>query len=433
MSIRHAMTALGVLLLSSAGPWGPWVGTVTARAGAGDANWPQFRGPRGDGTTTSEKLPLTWSESENIVWKTPIEGRGWSSPVLWGKQVWMTTATPDGKVMSAICVDADSGRIIHNIKLFENAKLGPINPVNSYASPTPCIEAGRVYMHFGTYGTVCLDTATGKTLWERRDLHCDHGVGPGSSPVLDGGRLYLLFDGMDVQFVVALDAATGKTVWKTPRNVKFPNDNGDVHKAFSTPLLIDTPTGRQLIAAGAEFAMAYDPLSGRELWRVQYPGGYSTASRPVMVGGLVLVNSGFERPRVLAVRPDGRGDVTATHVAWSLDRGVANKPSPAVVDGQVYFLHDSGTLACRDGKTGQAVWQDRLDGNFSASPIAGAGRIYFFDDRGQTTVIAPGSSEMKVLATNKLDAGCMASPAVSGNALFMRTKTHLYRIESRGS
>jgi outer membrane protein assembly factor BamB len=179
--------------------------------------------------------------------------------------------------------------------------------------------------------------------------------------------------------------------------------------------------------------MAYDPLSGRELWRVQYPGGYSTASRPVMVGGLVLVNSGFERPKVMAVRPDGKGDVTATHVAWSLDRGVANKPSPAVVDGLVYFLHDSGTLACRDGKTGQAVWQDRLAGSFSASPIAGAGRIYFFDDRGQTTVIAPGSSEMKVLATNKLDAGCMASPAVSGNAMFVRTKTHLYRIEARGS
>jgi outer membrane protein assembly factor BamB len=288
-------------------------------------------------------------------------------------------------------------------------------------------------MHFGTYGTACLDTATGKALWERRDLHCDHGVGPGSSPVLDGGRLYLLFDGMDVQFVIALDAATGKTAWKTPRNVKFPDDNGDIHKAFSTPLLIDTPAGRQLVACGAEFAMAYDPLSGRELWRVRYPGGYSTASRPVMVGGLVLVNSGFERPKVMAVRPDGKGDVTATHVAWSLDRGVANKPSPAVVDGLVYFLHDSGTLACRDGKTGQAVWQDRLDGSFSASPIAGAGRIYFFDDRGQTTVIAPGGSEMKVLATNKLDAGCMASPAVSGNALFMRTKTHLYRIEARGS
>jgi len=274
MSIRHAMTALGVLLLSSAGPWGLWVGTVTARAGQSDANWPQFRGPRGDGTTTSEKLPLTWSESENIVWKTPIEGRGWSSPVLWGKRVWMTTATPDGKVMSAVSIDADSGRIVHNIKLFENAKCSPINPVNSYASPTPCIEAGRVYVHFGTYGTACLDTATGKTLWERRDLHCDHGVGPGSSPVLDGGRLYLLFDGMDVQFVVALDAATGKTVWKTPRNVKFPNDNGDIHKAFSTPLLIDTPAGRQLVAAGAEFAMAYDPLSGRELWRVKYPGGF---------------------------------------------------------------------------------------------------------------------------------------------------------------
>ncbi len=423
MSIRHFVTALGVLLAA-------WM--ATTQAGQAEANWPQFRGPRGDGTTTSEKLPLTWSESENVVWKTPIDGRGWSSPVVWGKQVWMTTATPDGKVMFAICTGADSGRIVHNIKLFENAKPAPVNALNSYASPTPCVEAGRVYVHFGTYGTACLDTATGKTLWLRSDLHCDHGVGPGSSPVLDGGMLYLIFDGMDVQFVIALDAATGKTLWKTPRNVKFPDDNGDIHKAFSTPLLIDTPTGRQLVAAGAEFTMAYDPISGRELWRVHYPGGFSTASRPIMVAGLVLVNSGFSRPRVLAVRTDGRGDVTKTHVPWTLDRGAANKPSPAVVDGLVYFLHDSGTVTCCDGKTGQAVWRDRLSGSFSASPIIAAGRIYFFDDRGQTTVIAPGGSEMKVLATSKLDAGCMASPAISGNAMFLRTKTHLYRIEARG-
>ncbi len=419
--MSNAMKALAVLLAAAA----------TVQASEADANWPQFRGPRGDGTTTSTSLPLTWSETENVAWKTPIEHRGWSSPVIWGKQVWMTTATPDGKLMYAICVDADSGRIVHNVKLFENAKPQPRNALNSYASPTPCVEAGRVYVHFGTYGTACVDTATGKTLWQRRDLHCDHGQGPGSSGVLHDGRLYLIFDGMDVQFVIALDAATGKTVWKSPRNVKFPSRNTDLHKAYSTPLLIDTPDGKQLVANGAAFSMAYDPASGREIWRVNYPGGYSTASRPVVVAGLVLVNSGFNRPTVLAVRLGGKGDVTKTHVAWSLDRGGANKPSPAVVAGLVYLLHDRGTVACHDGKTGENIWRGRLGGSFSASPIAAPGRIYFFDDRGKTTVIAPGGSEMKVLATNKLDAGCMASPAVSGNAMFVRTKTHLYRIEKR--
>ncbi len=422
--MSNAMRVLAVLLATAAS-------TATALAGEVDANWPQFRGPRGDGSTVAAALPLTWSETENITWKTPIAHRGWSSPVIWGKQVWMTTATPDGKVMYAVCVDAGTGRIVHNIQLFENAKPEFRNPLNSYASPTPCIQAGRVYVHFGTYGTACVDTATGKIIWQRRDLHCDHAQGPGSSGVLHDGKLYLIFDGMDVQFVIALDADTGKTVWKTPRNVKFTSSNTDRHKAFSTPLLIDTPAGKQLVANGAEWSMAYDPASGHEIWRANYPGGYSTASMPVVVAGQVLVNSGYDRPRVLAVRLGGKGDVTKTHVAWSLERGGANKPSPAVVDGMVYFLHDSGMVACHNGKTGEHIWRGRLGGRFSASPITAPGRIYCFDDRGKCKVVAPGGSEMKVLATNALDAGCMASPAVSGKALFVRTKTHLYRIEKR--
>lgn len=421
--MSNATRVLALLLVTA------W--TATALAGEPEVNWAQFRGPRGDGSAVTDALALTWSETENVRWKTPIAYRGWSSPVIWGKQVWMTTATLDGKVMYAVCVDADSGRIVHNIKLFENAKPEHCNPLNSYASPTPCVEAGRVYVHFGTYGTACLDTTTGKEIWQRRDLHCDHAQGPGSSGVLHDGKLYLIFDGMDVQFVIALDAATGKTVWKTPRNVKFSSEDPDRHKAFSTPLLIDTPAGKQLVACGADFAMAYDPATGREIWRANYPGGYSTASGPVVVAGLVLVNSGYNRPRILAVRPDGKGDVTKTHVAWSLDRGGANKPSPAAVGGMVYLLHDRGTVACHDGKTGENLWRGRLGGSFSASPIIAPGRIYFFDDRGKCTVIAPGGSEMKVLATNTLDAGCMASPAVSGKALFVRTKTHLYRIEQR--
>lgn len=406
---------------------------LAAPAGAADENlnWPQFRGPNGDGTTGCDKLPLTWSEDKNVVWKTPIEGKAWSSPVVWGNQIWVTNAPADGKRMYAVCVDAASGKIIHNVKLWDVAKPEACNAVNSYASPTPCVAEGRVYVHFGTYGTACLDTASGEVLWTRRDLHCDHAQGPGSSPVLDGDRLYLIFDGMDVQFVIALDARTGKTVWRTPRNVKFRTDNTDRHKAYSTPLLIDTSAGKQLVANGAEYSIAYEPETGKEIWRANYPNGYSTASRPVTVAGLVLVNSGFPRPVVLAVRPGGKGDVTRTNVAWTLERGGANKPSPAVARGNVYFIHDRGMLTVCEGKTGKVLWKDRLGGSFSASPLVAPGRIYFFDDRGKATVIRPDAKQKKVLAVNQLDDGCMASPAVCGKALILRTKKHLYRIEQK--
>ena len=351
--------------------------------------------------------------------------------MVWGRQVWLTTATADGKRMSVLCVDRDSGRVVREKVLFENARPASRNPLNSYASPTPCIEAGRLYVNFGTYGTACLDTATGKTLWSRRDLKCDHGVGPGSSPLLSGGRLFLLFDGMDVQFVVALDKATGRTVWKTPRGVDFGSTDGDFRKAFSTPLLVRVAGRDQLVCAGAGAAIAYDPQTGKEIWRVRYPGGFSTAARPVAgPDGLVYVHSGFSRHHMLAVRTTGRGDVTETHVAWQLKRGGPAKPSSVYAGGLLYVLNDGGTLSCLDGRTGEKVWRERLGGSYSASPLAAPGRIYLFNTRGTTKVVRPGR-EFQLLATNKLDDGCMASAAVAGRSLYVRTKTHLYRIEKR--
>jgi len=399
-----------------------------AEVRAGES-WSQFRGPGGDGHSDSTGLPLTWSEKSNVAWKTAIPGRGWSSPVVWGKQVWLTTATTDGKEMSAICVDRETGRIVHNVRLFRNAKPGTLNSFNSYASPTPVIEAGRVYVHFGSYGTACLETATGGTVWVRRDLKCDHGVGPGASPVLTGGKLVLVLDGMDVQYVVALEAATGRTAWRTDRSVDFGNANGDVRKAFATPALLRVGGREQLVCPGAWAAIAYEPATGKEIWKVRYGRGYSTAPRPVLAAGLVLVHSGFSRHELHAVRPDGRGDVTDTHVAWRL-RGAPAKPSPLAVGELVYLTLDRGVLTCIDAKTGRRVYRHRLPGGCSASPIYADGRIYVFGEKGTTTVVQPGR-ELKQLAANQLDAGCMATPAVAGKAFYVRTKTHLYRIEKR--
>ena len=403
---------------------------AAARPAAGGENWPQFRGPTFDGQTDATGLALTWSEGKNVTWKTAIHDRGWSSPVIWGPHVWMTTATAKGKEMFAVCVDKRTGKILHDVKIFRVRSPEKINSLNSYASPTSAVEAGQLYVHFGTYGTACLDTATGKTRWARTDLHCDHSMGPGSSVLLLGELLILTLDGTDVQYLIALNKTTGKTVWKTNRSTDFGNIDGDHRKAYSTPSLLDVAGRRQLVTCGAAAAIAYDPATGKEIWKCRYKGGYSNVSRPMLAGGLVLVNSGFNKARLLAVRGGGRGDVTETHVAWQYTRAVPIKPSLAVAGGLIFMTSDTGALTCLEAKTGRMLWTERIRGRFSASPLIAGKRIYFFDDGGTTTVIEA-ARQYRKLAVNKLDAGCMASPAVAGNAIFLRTKTHLYRIEKK--
>jgi outer membrane protein assembly factor BamB len=405
--------------------------SLTVAAHAGDS-WPRFRGPHGDGHADATKLPLTWSEKENIVWKTPIHDKGWSSPVVWGDQVWLTTATEEGDEMFALCVDRATGKIIHDLKIFDVAKPDPLNnKSNSYASPTPVIEEGRVYVHFGSYGTACLDTRTGKSLWTRRDLKCNHWRGPASSPILYKDLLILTFDGYDVQYLAALDKTTGKTVWKTDRKFDYTaiKDNGDMKKAYSTPNVITVDGKPQLVSASALWSAAYDPLTGAELWRVQH-GGMNTAVTPLYGDGKVFVCTSDGGLQLVAVRPDGRGDVTDTHIAWSLNKNVPNRSSPILVEDHLYMANGQGILSCVDIKTGKPVWQERVNGAYWASPILAAGRLYLFNDSGTAYVGEVGRS-WKKLAENTLDDGCMASPAVAGAALFVRTKTHLYRIEEK--
>lgn len=392
-----------------------------------DDHWFQFRGPQGNGHSQATGLPVTWSETENVTWKTPIHGRGWSSPVIWGNQIWLQTATEDGKEMFAICAELTTGRILHDVKIFETPEPMYCHPLNSYASPTPVIEAGRVYVHFGSYGTACLDAETAAVVWSRRDLPCDHWRGPGSSPILYEDLLIVHYDGYDFQYVVAFDKATGKTVWKVDRNVNYGTTNGDVMKAYCTPIIIEVNGQKQLISPTSKAVLAYEPRTGKEIWRARY-NQFSSTARPLWDGERLYINTGFGKAEMYAIRPDGNGDVTGTHVAWIQKKGIPSMPSQLLIDGLLYMVHDEGVGTCLDAKTGQVVWQERVGGKHSASPIYADGRMYVFSQEGDTTVLAPGR-EYKVLAVNRLDDGFMASPAVAGKALILRTKSHLYRIE----
>ena len=406
------------------------------------ADWPEFRGPFGDGhvqaagETNVIGLPLSWSETENVQWKTEIPYRGWSTPVVLQGQVWLTSATVEGHDFFAICVDAATGQVRFNTKLFHCDNPEPLgNNVNAYATPSPVIEPGRVYIHFGSYGTACLDTQNATVVWQRDDLRCRHYRGPSSSPILFRDMLILTLDGVDLQYVVALDKKTGRTLWKTDRSVEW-NDadvpgqmarDGDLRKAHSTPLLVNFEGMPQLLSAGAKAAYGYDAMSGKELWKVRYPA-WSVAPRPVYDRGLGFLVTGHGQTELIAVRPDGRGDVTDTHVAWKVDSMVPKTASPILVDGLLYMVSDDGMVSCLEAPTGKQVWRSRIGGTYAASPIYGDGRIYFFSQQGRTTVLKPGRS-LDVLATNSLPSGFMASPAVSGKALFLRTKSDLYRIE----
>ena len=390
-------------------------------------DWNQFRGPHGDGQTPAKALPLDWSETKHVSWKTAIHGKAWSSPVVWGQQIWLTSATPDGKQLFAICVEAATGKIVHDITVFEIAKPMFCFPYNSYASPTPVVEAGRLWVHFGSAGTACLDTASGQVLWIRQDLPCDHWRGPGSSPIVFRDLLIVNFDGYDLQYVVALDKRTGQTVWKTDRTIDYGSDDGDMKKAYCTPQVLEHNGRLQLVSPGAVGTVAYDPLTGAELWKVQH-GGYNAAARPLYSHGLVILSTEGGL-KLLAVRPDGTGDVTKTHIAWSYGKATPTRPSPLIVQDHLYIVSDAGIVSCLDVKTGQATWTERMGGRHSASPIHADGRIYFFDEENKSRVIEANPQQLRLLAENPLDAGCMASPAVIGEAFVLRTKTHLYRIE----
>lgn len=415
----------------------------------GESNWPQFRGPTGQGITTEKNLPLTWSESENIRWKTPIPGSGWSSPVVNDGKVWLTTATvvkaspeeqaakTEGVPMAdqmlaaksitlwAVELDLESGSVLREIKLLEVNDPPIIHSLNSHASPTPILADGRLYCHFGDYGTVCLDTITEKILWQKR-FPLDHRVGPGSSPLLWNDLLIVPCDGADVQYVIALNKDTGDTVWKTDRPPIRQTD-GDFRKSYCTPLVITVDGKEQVVIPGSEWCVAYEPATGKEIWRTNHDHGFSVVPRPVFDGKLLFYCTGFMNDRLVAVKPDGKGDVTDTHIAWEKSKQVPMMPSLLVVNNRVYMVSDEGIASCFDAETGDQIWRERISGRFCASPLYAEGRIYIPSSDGLTTLYAA-SDEFEKLAENQLDGQLMASPVPIDGTLLLRSDTHLYRV-----
>ncbi|GAA4439830.1 PQQ-binding-like beta-propeller repeat protein [Bremerella cremea] len=387
-------------------------------------NWPEFRGSDGNGTNLSAEVPTDLSDSSNIAWKVEPHGKGWSSPVIWGDQLWITTATVDGKKQYALCYDRNSGETIHDLLLFENESPDEAHETNSYASCTPAIEEGRVYVHFGKYGTACLDTKTGEKLWERRDFECNHHRGPASSPVIDDKHVYVAYDGFDLQYVVALDKKTGETAWKVDRNIDYGTDNGDRKKAYGTALLINHKGRRQLIYPSAVETQAFDPDTGKILWTVRH-GGMNAAIRPVYRHGLVYIFAGDGQDKLVAVDPSGSGDVTLTHVSWHAGKGIPLRPGPVFVDNKIFLLEDKGVVSCLDAKTGDTLWVKRIGGNYRASLLCAGDNLYAFTDDGHATVFKV-ADDYEEVGQADFPSGFQASGAVVGDSLYLRSVKGLY-------
>ena len=392
------------------------------------AYWNQFRGPNGDGDAKSANLPLKFSEKQNLTWKTPVPGKAWSSPVVMDEKVWLTNAEPDGFKMWALQIDWNTGNLLKKILVFENEEPQYCHPMNSYGTPTPVIYDGRVFVHFGTHGTAALDAQSGQVLWKRRDFKCDHFRGAAASPIAFNDSLIVHFDGHDLQYIVCLDQKNGKTRWKKEREYDFKTDNGDRKKAYCTPSVISHNGRQELISPGAVATESRNPKTGELYWTVR-TGGMNASSRPIYRHGHVYVFCGMGS--MSAIRPGGSGDVDKTHVTWTRRKVVPKKSSPLLLGNYLYMVSDEGVASCNNPKTGEVHWAERLGvkGQCASSPIHANGKIYSFSSDGDCVIFKPDPSGLQIVSRNKLPDGCMASPAVVGDSLLVRTKQNLYRFD----
>jgi outer membrane protein assembly factor BamB len=396
--------------------------------------WTHFRGSELNGISMEKGFSTIWNDSTNIAWKIPESGKGWSSPVVCGNQVWYTTASSETREMRAVCADLATGAILRNKLVFQPEKLYPIHAVNSYATPTPAIEEGFIYLHFGRYGTACLSTKTGEKVWERVDLQCEHIQGPGSSLFLYHDKLIVHLEGTDVQQILALDKNTGKTIWMAERPADLMDSMPEIgRKAYITPIIVNVQGRDLLISNGSTVCIAYDPETGKEVWRI-VQGEDSTISMPVEGDGLVFFYTSFvtgedgrQYAELLAADPDGSGDIGATHIRWRMKTPILQLSTPVYVRGLLYTVDSRGLFYCLEAKTGHVKWSASLKGKFHSSPIYADGYLYISSTRGETLVYSAGP-EPELIATNKLEGEIWATPAFTGGAILMRTSKYLYKI-----
>ena len=393
-----------------------------------EAEWPQFRGPTGQGVSLAVNVPVEWNATSHIAWKVEVPGRGWSSPILSKGRLYLTTAIGENGAaltLHALCLDARSGKTLWDTEVLQPdaATAQAMHRKNSPASSTPIVAGERLYVHFGHMGTAALDLS-GKIVWTQNELKYPPVHGAGGSPILVGDALVFSCDGERDPFVVALDAGTGAIRWKTPRN-----SPAKKQFAFSTPLAITVGGVPEIISPGPGFVGAYDVKDGREIWRAGYGEGYSVVPRPVFAHGLLFVSSSFDAAVLSAIRPEGAsGDVTNSNVAWSTRKAAPHTASPVVVGDEIYFVSDAGIATCADAKTGEVHWSERLGGGFSASPVAAEGRVYFQNETGVGYVVKA-AKKYELLATNDLAEASLASYAVADGAIFIRTEKQLWKVE----
>jgi outer membrane protein assembly factor BamB len=402
-----------------------------------ETHWTHFRGSNLNGISTDTLVPIVWNDTTNITWKTDISGRGWSSPVIYGNQIWVTTATADGKKMSGLCFNFSSGKILFDLLLFKQDSIYNKHAVNSYASPTPVIEQGFVYLNFGSSGTACVNTANGQIVWKRDDLKCDHMQGTGASPILYKDFLIVHYEGTDHQFIVALDKKTGETIWRTDRPAEYYEKLPPVgRKAYITPLVVNAGGKDLLISNGAAVCIAYEAETGKEVWRV-VQGEDSTISMPISEDGIVYFYTGYVTPpdaekyaELLAVDPKGSGDITRTNILWRIKTPVLQLLSPLIKDGIIYTVDSRNNLIAIDARNGSTLYTKKMKNKYNASPVYAGGRVYFTSVKGETLVLKAGRT-LEILAENILSGEVYATPAIVQNSLIIRNESTLYRIEGR--
>jgi len=400
-----------------------------------EKNWTHFRGSNLNGIAVSENIPVKLDDSV-VKWKTRIHDNGYSSPVVYNDQIWVTTASPEGKELYAVCIDYLTGDIIYDIKVFTPEDVEGKHSINTYASPSPCIEKGFVYVHYGNLGTACINTSNGAIVWKRNDFQCRHVQGPASSPVIYKNMLILHFEGVDVRYIVALDKTNGKLIWKTDRPEEPYKALDEIgRKAYITPIILNVKGRDMMISNGSAICIAYDPNNGKEIWRV-VDGAESTISMPFADNGVVFWYSGFRLDGagikftdLLAVNPDGSGDITATNILWKKrdDQSKNQLLSPVIKDGLIYTVNTRNILMCIDAETGKEIWSKHVTSDFNASPVFVNGNIWFFSVKGEVLIIKAGR-EYEVIEQNQMDSGIWATPAVLRNSVIMRTQKYLYRF-----